>query len=284
MGAAIALNLMQAGHSLTVFNRTREKTKDLEQAGASVAASAAQAATECNAVFSMLADDDAATEVVFGSEGIINALPATAVHVSLSTISVKLARRLASEHAAHNQSYVSATVFGRPDAAAARKLLVVAAGKASAIERVKSLLDAIGRQTFVAGSEPWQANLIKLNGNFMIAAMMETMGECFATMRKAGVDPHLFLEIVTELFGSPLYKNYGGSIVNEKFEPAAFALKLGLKDIRFGLAAADELNVPMPIASAVRDQFLAAMANGQEQMDWSSVAMVPALVAGLGKK
>ena len=281
MGSAIAGSLLKAGHELTVFNRTRQKAGALAQQGAQVADSVAQAVQASEAVLTMLADDAAVSDIVFDKTGIAGSLPRGAVHISLSTISVALAKKLAHEHASRDQVYLSAPVFGRPDAAEARKLLVVAAGDNQAVERMRSLFDAIGRHTYFAGDQPWQANLVKLNGNFMLAAIMETFGEAFATMRKAGVDHHLFYEIMTELFGSPVYKNYGGAIASEKFQPAAFPLKLGLKDIRLGLEAAGELNVPMPFASILRDHFLSAMALGQDQMDWSSVGMIPARMAGL---
>jgi 3-hydroxyisobutyrate dehydrogenase-like beta-hydroxyacid dehydrogenase len=284
MGSAIAGNLLKAGHDVTVFNRTREKAEALARQGATVADSPNHAASQCEAVFTMLADDSAVTDVVFGSEGIASSLPQGSMHISLSTISVAMARNLASQHAALHQDYLSAPVFGRPDAAEAKRLLVITAGNGASIERVRGLLDAIGRHTYVAGNEPWQANLIKLNGNFMLAAMMETFGEVFATIRKAGVDHHVFYEIMSELFGSPVYKGYGAAIANEQFEPAGFALKLGLKDIRLGLEAASEFNVAMPFASVLRDHFLSAIAHGQDQLDWSSVGMIPARMAGLPLK
>jgi 3-hydroxyisobutyrate dehydrogenase-like beta-hydroxyacid dehydrogenase len=281
MGAGIAGNLLKTEHTLTVFNRTREKAGALSKQGAKVSASIHDAVQNCDVVFTMLADDNAVADVVFGADGIAAALPAGAIHVSHSTISVAMAKKLAQEHSAGGQVFVSAPVFGRPDAAEAKRLLVVAAGKPEHVERIRPLLDAIGRHTYIAGTEPWQANLIKLNGNFMIACMIETFGEAFATIRKAGVDHHLFHEIMSELFGSTVYKAYGAAIADNKFEPAGFALRLGLKDIRLGLEAAGELDVPMPFASILRDHFLAALAHGQENMDWSSVGKIPALMAGL---
>ncbi len=281
MGQGMAGNLLKTDHPLTVFNRTREKADALAGRGATVAGSVHAAVAGCDAVFTMLADDKAVTEVVFGSEGIASSLPAGAIHVSHSTISVAMAKKLAREHASRGQIFISAPVFGRPDAAEAKRLLVVAAGETVPVETVRPLLDAIGRHTYIAGTEPWQANLIKLNGNFMIACMIETFGEAFATIRKAGIDHHLFHEIMSELFGSPIYKGYGAAIAGNVFEPAGFALRLGLKDIRLGLEAAGELEVPMPFASILRDHFLAALAHGQENMDWSSVGKIPALMAGL---
>ncbi|MBV8865827.1 MAG: NAD(P)-dependent oxidoreductase [Acidobacteriaceae bacterium] len=180
MGTGIARNLLRAGHRLTVYNRTREKAEALAESGASIADTPAEAAKNAEAAYTMLADDDALDEVVFGHNGIASALPRSAVHVSSSTISVGLARRLAEEHSKREQVFISAAVFGRPDAAEAKKLIVILAGEDRAVGRVRPLADAIGRQTFVVGSQPWQANVVKLCGNFMIASMIESFGEAFA--------------------------------------------------------------------------------------------------------
>jgi 3-hydroxyisobutyrate dehydrogenase-like beta-hydroxyacid dehydrogenase len=149
------------------------------------------------------------------------------------------------------------------------------------VERHRPLFDAIGRQTFVAGPEPWQANALKLCGNFMIASVLEAFGEAFATLGKAGVDPHVFLDAMNAFFASPIYANYGKIIADGRFEPAGFALKLGQKDIRLLLEVTQECASPMPLASLLRDRMLAGMAQGQAEMDWSSVARVSARAAGL---
>jgi 3-hydroxyisobutyrate dehydrogenase-like beta-hydroxyacid dehydrogenase len=270
MGVGMVRNLVRAGHHVTVFNRTREKAEGL---GAAVASSPAEACADCEAVFTMLADDRAVEEVVFGKDGILGALPAGATHISSSTISTALARRLAAEHAARGQGYLSAPVFGRPEAAAAAKLLVVAGGAAETIDRFRPLFDAVGRQTFVAGEEPWQANAVKLCGNFMIASMIESFGEAYGTLRRAQVDPHRFLEVMVALFGSPVYANYGRIIADEQFEPAGFALKLGLKDMRLVLETGFECMSAMPFASVMRDRMLDALGHGHGERDWSSVAL-----------
>jgi 3-hydroxyisobutyrate dehydrogenase-like beta-hydroxyacid dehydrogenase len=204
-----------------------------------------------------------------------------AIHIGSSTISTKLARRLAAEHGKRSQSYVSAPVFGRPDAAEAKKLLVIPAGPSQIVDRCQPVFEAVGRQTFVAGAEPWQGNAVKLCGNFMIASMIESFGEAYATLRKANVEPHLFLEVMMALFSSPVYANYGRIIADQKFEPAGFALKLGLKDMRLALETAQECVAPMPVASLIRDHFLSAMALGDGESDWSSLARVAARNAGL---
>jgi 3-hydroxyisobutyrate dehydrogenase-like beta-hydroxyacid dehydrogenase len=281
MGSGMARNLLRAGHQVTVWNRTSQKAAALAADGAQVADSPAEACRDTEAVITMLADDGAVEAVVSGPDGIAGALAPGVAHLSCSTISTALARRLTALHAARGQEYLSTPVFGRPDAAEAKKLIVVAAGSAPAIERHRPLFDAIGRQTFVAGTEPWQANAVKVCGNFMIAAMLETFGEAYATLRKAGVDPHLFLDTMNALFASPVYANYGRIVADQKFEPAGFALRLGLKDARLVLETAQECASPMPIASLVRDQLLSAMAQGQGELDWSSVAQVSARNAGL---
>jgi 3-hydroxyisobutyrate dehydrogenase-like beta-hydroxyacid dehydrogenase len=281
MGSAMARNLLRAGHQVAVYNRSRVKAEALAGGGARAADSPADACRDSAVVMTMLADDSAVEQVVFGENGLASALANGAVHISSSTIGTALARRLAAEHARRGQGYLSAPVFGRPEAAESRQLVVVAAGPSEMVELCRPLFDAIGRQTSVAGSEPWQANAVKLCGNFMLASMIEAFGEAYATLRKAGVDPHVFLEIVNGLFASPVYGNYGRIIADERFDPAGFALKLGLKDARLVLETAEECAAPMPLASLVRDHFLSAMAHGQAELDWSSMARVLARNAGL---
>jgi 3-hydroxyisobutyrate dehydrogenase-like beta-hydroxyacid dehydrogenase len=279
MGSAMARNLLRAGHEVAVYNRSRAKAEALAADGARIAGSPAEACRESEAAITMLADDPALEEVVFGDNGIASAL--SGAHISSSTISTAMAHRLAVEHARRGQGFLSAPVFGRPDAAESRKLIVVAGGGQDLIEHFRPVFDAIGRQTFIAGAEPWQANAVKLCGNFMIAGMLEAFAEAFATLRKAGVDPHLFLDTMSTLFASPVYANYGRIIADEKFEPAGFALKLGLKDVRLALETARECAAPMPMASMIHDHMLAALAAGQAEQDWSSLARVAARAAGL---
>ena len=281
MGSAMARNLLRAGHKLAVYNRTREKAEALRHDGARVADSPADACRDADAAVTMVADDRALEEVVFGKDGIASALKNDRIHISHSTISTAMARLLAAEHGHRNQGYLSAPVFGRPDAAENRKLLVPAAGPAERVERCRPLFDAIGRQTCVVGAEPWQANAVKLCGNFMIVSMLEAFGEAYATLRKAAVAPQKFLEVMDALFGSPIIANYGRTIAEEQFEPAGFALRLGFKDARLLLAAAEECASPMPLGSLIHDRLLSALAHGQGEMDWSSVAKVAARNAGL---
>lgn len=277
----MARNLLRAGHEVAVFNRTRQKAEELAAEGARVAGSPAEACRGADAVITMLADDEAVEQVAFGQNGVASGLGAGSVHISSSTISTALARRLAAGHAARGQAYLSAPVFGRPEAAESRKLLVVAAGPRESIERCCPLFDAVGRQTFIAGQDPWQANATKLCGNFMLASMLEAFGEAFATLRKAGIAPQLFLDVMNSLFASPVYANYGRLMAEQHFEPAGFSLRLGLKDVRLAIETGGECESPMPLASLIRDHFLDAMAHGQGELDWSSLAQVAARNAGV---
>lgn len=271
MGVGMAANLLKAGHELSAYNRTPEKAQALASQGATVVDRVADACRG-DAVVTMLANDEAVEAVVFGEAGILASLPPGALHVSASTISVAVVERLAAAHAKAGQRFVAAPVFGRPNMAAAGKLFVVAAGEPTAIEAATPLLDAIGQKTFVVGEAPQTANLIKLSGNFLIASVMESLGEAMALVGKAGVDRRQYLDLLTAtLFGAPVYTNYGGLIADGTFEPAGFAAVLGYKDIRLALAAADELRVPMPLASLLRDRFLTLLADGGDQLDWSAI-------------
>jgi 3-hydroxyisobutyrate dehydrogenase-like beta-hydroxyacid dehydrogenase len=281
MGQAIALNLVKAGHRVVVFNRTRAKAEALASQGAEVAESLAHAC-RCSALITMLAGDEAVETVFFGDGNGISALGQGAVHISMSTISVALSDRLVEAHRNAGQAYVAAPVFGRPEAAAAAKLFVVAAGPEAQLARCQPLFDAIGQRTFVIGDKPSSANLVKLSGNFLLAAMIECLGEAFALTRKGGIEPHRYLEILTNtLFSAPAYKTYGTIIANQQYEPAGFKMSLGLKDIRLALAAADALATPMPVASLVHDHFLAGVAQGAGDSDWSALARLAAVNAGL---
>jgi 3-hydroxyisobutyrate dehydrogenase-like beta-hydroxyacid dehydrogenase len=284
MGAGMAANLVKAGHEVTVYNRSPDKAAPLVALGATAAAHVA-GACHGEVVMTMLADDRAVGDVAFGEGGIVASLPRGALHISCSTIGVDLSRRLADAHEKAGQRYVVATVFGRPEAAAAAKLFVVAAGAPGAVESSRTLLDTIGQRTYTMSESPAAANLVKLSGNFLIATVIEALGEAMALVGKGGVDLHAYLELLTSsLFNAPVYKTYGGFIVDRKFEPAAFAAPLGLKDIRLALAAAEELRVPLPMASLLRDRFITLLAQGGEALDWSAIGGLAARDAGEEKR
>ena len=280
MGAGMAGNLLRAGHEVTVYNRTPGKERALVEQGAHTAGLVADAC-QGEAVMTMLADDGAVEGVVFGDQGVIGSLGPGAIHLSMSTISVALSERLAGAHAKAGQRFVAAPVFGRPDVAAAGKLFIVAAGAPDAVTACSPLFEALGQKTFSVGDEPQAANLVKLSGNFLLASVIEALGEAMALVGKAGIDRRQYLELLTStLFTAPVYKTYGSLIAEEKFEPAGFAAPLGYKDIRLTLAAADSLRVPMPVASLLRDRFLTLLAQGGEALDWSGIGQLAARDAG----
>jgi len=285
MGSAIARNLIKARHSLSVYNRTRSRAEAFASLGARITDTPAEAAADAEALITMLADDTAVEGVIYSPGNVLATLPAGAVHISMSTISVGLSRRLTESHREKKQHYVAAPVFGRPDAAAAAKLFIVTAGPADQIERCRPLFDAIGQNTFLVGEEAHAANVIKLAGNFLITTVIESLGEAFAFGRKFGVDPHAFLDILTNsLFTAPVYRNYGSMIASDNFEPAGFKLPLGLKDNRLLLVAAEEAAVPMPMASLVHDRFVAALAQGLGESDWAAIAGLSYQNAGLRRE
>jgi 3-hydroxyisobutyrate dehydrogenase-like beta-hydroxyacid dehydrogenase len=281
MGLPMAGHLLDARHEITVYNRTRARTDDLAKRGARIATSPREAAQDADVLITMLSDDSAVEQVIFGEDGALASLSPGAVHVSMSTIGHVLSRRLSDQHGAKGQGYVSAPVFGRPEAAQQAKLWIVAAGAADAIERCRPLFEAMGQGVEIVGDDPPMANVLKLAGNFLLAAAIEAMGEAFAVVRKYGIEPKRFLEIVNgRLIRSPIYENYGTLIANQRWEPAGFKLRHGLKDVRLALAAAEEKTTPMPVGSLIRDQYLSAMSRGWGDIDWAALARVTAVNAG----
>jgi 3-hydroxyisobutyrate dehydrogenase-like beta-hydroxyacid dehydrogenase len=283
MGSGMVASLLKAGHELAVYNRTPDKTKPLVEKGARKAASVADAC-KGDVVITMLADDAAVENLVFADPGILNSLSKGAIHVSASTISVALADKLTAEHAKRGQRFVSAPVFGRPEAAAAAKLFIVVAGAPDSVDPCMPLFEAMGQKTFRFGEKPSNANLVKITGNFMISSTIETLSEAMALVAKGGLDQHQYLEFLTAtLFNAPIYKTYGTLIADKKFKPAGFAAPLGLKDARLALAAGESLRVPLPLANLIRDRFLRLLARGDETIDWSAISMLAAEDAGLGE-
>jgi 3-hydroxyisobutyrate dehydrogenase-like beta-hydroxyacid dehydrogenase len=280
MGSGMAANLLAAGHTLTVYNRSAAKTESLVSKGATLAPTPGEAARG-EVVITMLADDHAVEQAVFSDGGILAALPRGGIHASMSTISFALAERLAEAHRDKGQEFVAAPVFGRPDAAAAAKLFIVAAGKSEAIARCQPLFDVIGQRTFIMSEAAPAANLVKLSGNVLIAAVIEGLGEAVALVSKAGVDRAQYVDVLTStLFGAPVYKTYGALIAEERYHPAGFKAELGHKDVRLALNAAQQLEAPMPLASLLADRFLTLMAAGGGGLDWSALALVAKRDAG----
>jgi 3-hydroxyisobutyrate dehydrogenase-like beta-hydroxyacid dehydrogenase len=284
MGSGMTRNLIKAGHTLVVFNRTRSRAQELAQLGVSVATNPGEAAARAEVLVTMLADDHALEDAILGPGRALQSLPAGSVHVSMSTISVAMSRRLQAAHRERHQHYVAAPVFGRPEAAEAAKLFIVAAGPTEQIQRCQVLFDVMGQKTFVLSEDAPAANLVKLTGNFLISTLIESMAEAVSLVRKSGVDPNKFLDVLTgSLFSAPIYKNYGGMIAANRFEPVGFKLPLGFKDNRLVLAAAEESSVPMPMASLIHDRFVTAIAQGMSEDDWSAIARISFQNAGLEK-
>jgi len=281
MGRAMARNLLKAGHEVTVYNRTRARAEELAREGAKVAVSPAETASGA-VVITMLADDHALEDVLLGSGDLLAKLGPDHIHISMSTISVELSRNLVEAHGRHGTAYVAAPVFGRPEAAEAAKLFVVAAGPKAAVAKCEPLFNAMGQNTFILGEDPPAANVVKLSGNFLIVSTLECLGEAFALVRKYGIDPQQYLDLLTNsFFSAPFQKNYGGIIAQQKYEPPGFSLRLGAKDVRLILAAADAANVPMPVASVLHDRFLTGISRGMGEKDWSAIAQLQAESAGL---
>lgn len=282
MGEPIAANLLQAGYAVRVYNRTASKAAPLAENGATISASPSGVAEPGGIVFTMLSDDRAVEDICLPAGSFIERLGPGGIHISLSTISPAAARQLAEHHKKHQVDYVASPVFGRPEAAAAKRLWVCISGSAAAKARVQPLLSAIGQGTFDFGDDPGAANVVKLCGNFLIASAIEALSESFTLARKNGIDP----KSVADLFGKtflacPVYQGYGKQIAEQRFEPAGFRLALGLKDINLALQTAASSSVPMPLASLLRDRWLSSMARGRENMDWTAVALGVAEDAGL---
>ncbi|MGB9068193.1 MAG: NAD(P)-dependent oxidoreductase [Candidatus Acidiferrales bacterium] len=282
MGSEMARNLIKAGHALTVYNKTHSRAEELASLGARVARTPAQAASDVEAVITMVADDAAIESIVLGPNAAIHSLPADSVHIAMSTMSVAISRRLVAAHRERGQHFVSAPVFGRPDAAKAAKLVIAAAGPADQIARCQPLFDAMGQKTYVVGDDPPAANVVKVAGNFLITVVIESLGESFALIKKSGVDADKFLEVlVGSLFAAPVYRTYGPMVAANHFEPVGFRMALGMKDNRLVLAAAEDVAVPLPLASLIRDRMLAATAQGMADADWSAIARLSFKEAGL---
>ncbi len=279
MGQAMAGRLLEAGHELIVYNRSPEASRALGRKGAAVADKAG-GVLDTEVVITMLADD-MAIEAVWIGGGLVQQLPSSCVHLNMATVSLAMGKRLTQMHRDAGSQYVSAPVFGRPHAAAAGQLEIVAAGADAALERCEPLFSVLGKQTFVVGAEPVLANIVKIARNFLLATMVESLGEAFALVRKSGVDPALFFKITTTTaFNAPVYKSYGQRMVEKDFEPK-FALKLGLKDVMLALEAGVATGVPLPTAEFMRERHLAAIAAGFGDKDWAALGEYIAQDAGL---
>jgi 3-hydroxyisobutyrate dehydrogenase-like beta-hydroxyacid dehydrogenase len=282
MGFPIARNLLTSGYRVRVFNRTKAKAIPLVKAGATLVDREEEVFETGGIVFSILSDDDAVRSVTVGNAEFLRRLGPGGIHVSMSTISPATARYLAEQHSKHEVSYLGSPVSGRPDRAAARKLFVLLAGKREAKERVRPLLETIGERIFDFGEDPWSSNIAKLALNFNILAAVECMAESFAFAEKNGIARARMAELLSEtLFGGIVYKGYGQQVAQQIYEPAAFRLRLGWKDLRLLLETAQETGTPMPVGSLLRDRMLTAIAKERGDFDWSAIALAASEDAGL---
>ena len=269
MGRPMVERLKAAGHGLRVYNRTR-LSPEVE--------SDPQAVLDADVVITMLADD-AAVRAVWLDSSLAQRLPRHAIHLNMATVSMGISAELAR---IQHDRYVAAPVFGRPPLAAQGQLDIIAAGNAAALERCKPLFAALGKQTFVVGEEPAKANAVKIARNFLLATMIESLGEAFALVRKCGVAPGDFLNVIANTsLGSPAYRNYGKMIVEEAWSPAQFAMPLGVKDVELALSTARDAGMDLALGELIRKNLLAAIAAGRAEQDWAALAGHIAAEAGL---
>lgn len=285
MGFPIAHNLLKAGYTLRIFNRTKEKGAPLVEQRAELVDSPNHVAEKGGIVFSMLADDDAVQSISGKDPDFLERLGPGGIHVSMSTISPETARQLAEQHSERGVAYIGSPVVGRPDRATAGKLFILLAGRHDAKERVLPLLECLGERVFDFGENPWNSNVAKLALNFNIVAAIECMAESFTFAEKNGIRREEMAELLSNtVFGGIVYKGYGQHVAHHDYEPAGFRLKLGWKDLRLALQTAQESATPMPIGSFLRDRMLSAMAKGRGDMDWSAIALGATEDAGLSAR
>ncbi len=282
MGQGMSARLLAGGHDLLVYNRTAGKAGALERSGAKVAPTIAAVCQDRELVISMVADDVALEEITFAPGAVRDSLSTDAIHVAMGTYSAAAIQHVAAAHAKSGQTFVAAPVLGRPEAAAAGQLVIVCAGPAPALKKCQPAFSTLGRKTMEAASAPEAAIAIKLANNFVLGCAVETMAEAFALVRKYGVQPHVFFDVMTEgLFAAPAYKVYGKLMVDSSYDQPGFTVKLGLKDIKLALAAAELVGVPLPSGSVVRDRLIGAIAHGDGDKDWAVLGREQARASGL---
>jgi 3-hydroxyisobutyrate dehydrogenase-like beta-hydroxyacid dehydrogenase len=269
MGLNMAKNLIASGHQLQVYNRSGQKANQLEQSSITKCKTPAEAASNVSIVITMLADDDVVTETTTSANGILKTLQKGALHISMSTISPVVAQRLSDQHKNAGSSYLSAPVFGRPEAAAAKKLWICVSGSQQAKETAKPILDCLGQGVVDFGEDAGGANVVKIAGNFMIMSSLEIMAEAFTLAEKHGLDRAKVADFFgSTIFNAPIYQNYGKLIANKQYEPVGFKAKLGYKDARLAFKLAQQSETPMPMGTLIHNRLLSAVAKGLGDRDW----------------
>jgi 3-hydroxyisobutyrate dehydrogenase-like beta-hydroxyacid dehydrogenase len=282
MGAQMARNLLEAGCKVTVFNRTRARAETLVDSGAALAETPRGAVVPGGIVITMLANDLALQSVALGENGFVDALGKDGLHISMSTVSPETSRKLAHEHARRGSHFLTAPVFGRPEAAAAKKLWICQSGAAAAKQRAKSVLDVLGQGIHDFGEDPGAASVVKLAGNFLILSAVEALAEALALAQKNGVDRTTLAGFLGQtIFSCAVYQNYGRILADRVFEPPGLALELGMKDVRLVRDTAEAVQVPMPVADLLHARLLSGLAKGRGHLDWTAIELSTAEDAGI---
>jgi 3-hydroxyisobutyrate dehydrogenase-like beta-hydroxyacid dehydrogenase len=282
MGQGMAMRLHEAGNELTVYDVFPEQAKGLEEAGAKVAATVAEATQDSEAIITMLPSDTILDGLVHSEGGLIESMSDGMVHVMMGTHGVDVVRRLTVSHTDAGQVFVAAHVLGRPDLAASGQLSIVPAGPAEVLEKLQPLFDVLGKRTFVAGTDPQAATAVKIANNFVLGSAIEVMGEAITLARKLGVEASLMHQVLTEgLFSAPAYEVYGQMIVDQAWDSIGATAVIGLKDANLALQAAEAAEMPLPTANIWRDRLLGAIARGEGDLDWAVMAREQARASGL---
>ncbi len=269
MGLAMAKNLLAEGHELRVYNRTQSKIDELGEAGVTKCQTPAEAANGVEILITMLANDEVLKETILGDEGTLKSLPKNSLHISMSTVSPETASLLSDSHKQAGNLYVSAPVFGRPEAAEAKKLWICVSGSTQAKEIAKPVLEKLGQDVIDFGEDAGGANVVKIAGNFMIMSAMETMAEAYTLAEKNGIDREKIAGFFgSTLFNAPIFQNYGKLIAAKKYQPVGFKSELGLKDARLAFKLSQTSETPMPFATIVHNRLLTAVAKGHGATDW----------------
>lgn len=282
MGHGMAGRILGAGHDLAIYDQIPELLENLGAAGATVASSVAEVVADRELVVSMLPHDEALKELVFSAGGLLESMAEGTIHMPSGTHGVEIIRQLTSAHGEAGQILVAGHVLGRPDLAAEGQLTVVPGGPPDVLERLQPIFDVLGKRTFIAGDEPQTATAVKIANNFVLGCAIEVIGESMSLVRKFGVDPALFQQVLTEgLFGSPAYQVYGQIIVDEAYDKVGASVQIGLKDANLALAAGEAVDVPLPCANVMRDRLLGAKAHGDGDLDWAVMAREQARASGI---
>ena len=269
MGLPIVKNLIEAGYHVQVYNRTLSKADELDQSSITRCSTPSEAVTNVKFILSVLSEDDVVRDAVTGEDGILMTMAEDAVHISMSTISPETSKELADLHEESGSHYLTAPVFGRPDAAAAKKLWVCISGKTEVKESAKVILENIGQGIIDFGEDVRAANVVKLAGNFMILASLELMSEAYTLAEKYQVDRKTVADFFgSTLFSAPIFKNYGKLIAEKQYQPVGFKAKLGYKDARLAFQLSQQSETPMPLVSLIHNRMLTAVAKGWGEQDW----------------